>query len=53
MDIDETVNVLEFMLVANVGSFVAFGGRFLLKVAMLDFSALGLSSVEFEEFRAR
>ena len=48
-----TLSLLEFMSVANVGSFAAFGGRFLLKVAMLDFFALGFSSVEFEEFRAR
>ena len=50
-DFNETVNVLEFMSVANVVSFVTLFKMFLRKVAMLGFFALGFRSVESEELR--
>ena len=40
-DFNETVNVSEFMSVANVGSFVTLFKKFLRKVAMLGLFVLG------------
>ena len=51
LDINDTVNVLEFMSVANVVSFMTFFKLFLQKVAILGFFALGFRSVESEELR--